>query len=142
MTLDIWGSNDAPVAVADAASVKEDTDTPEHPNPVTGNVLANDSDPDVHDTHSVIAVNGLAANVGADVAGTYGTLHLNSDGSYSYTLDNTNPLVQALAEDEQVTDVFAYTNSDNWGATSSSELTITISGTAECTGWHSINFPG
>ncbi|WP_115148573.1 VCBS domain-containing protein [Oligella ureolytica] len=29
---------------------------------------------------------------------TYGHLVLNADGSYTYTLDNTNPAVQALNE--------------------------------------------
>ena len=109
LTITIHGTNDAPVAVADAASVTEDTNTLADPNPVSGNVLTNDTDVDSGDTHSVTAVNGLLANVGADVAGTYGTLHLNADGSYTYTLDNTKASVQALAQGASVTDVFNYT---------------------------------
>ncbi|TGT32073.1 VCBS domain-containing protein, partial [Mesorhizobium sp. M8A.F.Ca.ET.165.01.1.1] len=75
---------------------------------------------------SVSAVNGSAGNVGNDLVGTYGTLHLNSDGSYSYTLDNGLASVQALAEGASVTDVFTYTNADNHGGSSSSSLTVTI----------------
>ena len=93
-TSSVVRTNDAPVAVADVNSVKEDTP----PNPVSGNVLANDTDVDTLDTHSVTAVNGSGANVGTDVIGTYGTLHLNADGSYTYTLANGQANVQALAE--------------------------------------------
>src|SRR5437588_141915 len=85
LTITINGTNDAPVAVADAASVKEDTNTLADPNPVSGNVLSNDTDVDSGDTHSVTAVNRSLANVGANLVGTYGTLHLNADGTYTYT---------------------------------------------------------
>jgi VCBS repeat-containing protein len=125
----VTGTNFAPVAVADTASVKEDTNTPAQPNPVSGNVLTNDTDANASDTHSVTAVNGQAANVGTDVAGSYGMLHLNADGSYTYTLDNSNASVQALAEGQKAFDVFTYTNSDNHGASSSTTLTITVNGT-------------
>ncbi|MCK1711246.1 VCBS domain-containing protein [Bradyrhizobium sp. 143] len=124
-TVKIAGVNDGPVAVADSNAVKEDT----APNPVGGNVLTNDTDVDVQDTHTVTAVNGSAGNVAHDVVGTYGTLHLNADGSYTYTLNNAQANVQALAEGQQVTDVFSYTNSDNHGGSSSSSLTIKIAGT-------------
>ena len=116
-------TNHAPDAVDDKASVTEDT----APNPVGGNVLGNDTDVDVGDTHSVTAVNGVAVDVGKDVVGTYGTLHLNSDGSYTYKLDDSK--VQFLAEGTTKTDVFSYTNSDNHGGSDTANLTITITGT-------------
>ena len=47
----------------------------------TGNVLTNDTDVDTGDTKTVSEVNGLAANVGTAVTGTYGSLTLNADGS-------------------------------------------------------------
>ncbi|TPI16200.1 adhesin, partial [Mesorhizobium sp. B4-1-3] len=136
VTVTITGTNDNPVAVADATAVKEDTNTLADPNPVSGNVLGNDTDVDSTDTHTVSAVNGLAGNVGTDVAGTYGTLHLNSDGSYTYTLDNSKASVQALAEGVTVTDVFSYTNADNHGGSSSSSLTVTITGTNDAPDIH------
>jgi VCBS repeat-containing protein len=122
--INITGDNDAPVAVADSNNVTEDSTS----NPINGNVLTNDTDVDTLDTHSVTAVNGSASNVGQDVAGTYGTLHLNSNGTYTYTLDNSKAAVQALADGQTVTDVFSYTNSDNHGATSDANLTISVHG--------------
>jgi VCBS repeat-containing protein len=121
----VTGTNDAPVAVADVNAVNKETG----PNPVSGNVLGNDTDVDTTDTHSVSAVNGASGNVGVDVAGTYGTLHLNDDGSYTYRLNNVQANVQALAEGQSVTDVFSYTDSDNHGGASSASLTITVTGT-------------
>src|SRR5262249_53289120 len=59
--------NDVPVAQNDAAATNEDT-------PVTGNVLANDSDVD-GDTLSAVLVSGPA----------HGSLTLNADGSFAYT---------------------------------------------------------
>src|SRR6185369_8195595 len=129
LTIHIQGTNDAPVAVADIAAVKEDTNAGGQPNPATGNVLTNDGDVDTSDTHTVTEVNGSGGGVNADVAGTYGTLHLNANGSYTYTLDNTNPAVQALAEGQTVSDVFSYTNSDVNGASSTTSLTVTVTGT-------------
>src|SRR5947207_946197 len=96
------------------------------PNPVSGNVLANDTDVDSGDTHSVSAVNGSAAKVGTDVAGTYGTLHLNANGSYTYTLDNTKASVQALAQGASVTDVFKIGRASCRERAEIANLTVTI----------------
>ena len=54
----------------------------------TGNVLTNDTDVDAGDTKTVSAVNGVAGNVGASVAGTYGSVVIGSNGAYTYTLNN------------------------------------------------------
>ena len=70
-----------------------------------------------------------AGNVGQPLVGTYGTLTLNADGSYSYMLDNADPDTNALAQGQTATDVFTYTMADADGATSTATLTITITGT-------------
>src|SRR5262245_62967789 len=100
-------------------------------NPVLVIILTNDTDLDTLVTTSRSADIGVAGNVGVDVAGIYGTLHLNDDGSYTYTLDNTKASVQALAQGQNVSDTFSYTKTDNHGATSSANLTINISGTKD-----------
>ncbi|PKO91950.1 MAG: hypothetical protein CVU15_10250, partial [Betaproteobacteria bacterium HGW-Betaproteobacteria-1] len=126
--------NDVPVAVADTNSVVESgvdalgdafAGTPT----ATGNVLANDTDEDTGDTKTVTAVNGDSGDVGTTITTTYGTINIASDGSYTYQLDNSRPATQALAQGQTVTDEVTYTMQDAAGATSSTTLTIGITGT-------------
>ena len=74
------------------------------------------------------AVNGSALNVGAPLVGTYGTLTLGANGTWTYTLNDADPDTNALAQGQVVTDAFTYTMSDANGATSTAALTITITG--------------
>src|SRR5437879_1118293 len=97
MTITIHGTNDGPMAVTDAGSVTEDTNTVAQPNPVSGNVLGNDTDVDVGDTHSVTVLAGFRASVAAVTGVQTCALHIHSDGSYTYTLNNALGSVQALA---------------------------------------------
>ena len=90
------GANDAPVGVNDSATAIEAggvANATPGLNP-TGNVLANDTDVDPGDTKTVSAITG--GTVGVAKAGTYGSIVLNADGSYTYTLDNSNAAVEAL----------------------------------------------
>ncbi|MBW8077854.1 MAG: hypothetical protein GJU76_07230, partial [Gallionella sp.] len=96
----ITGVNDAPVTTADdATALQEDTALA-----ATGNVLSNDSDVD---QGTVLTV----ANAGV-FAGQYGQLTLQTDGSYSYDLDNAALSVQSLAQGQTVTERFAYQATD------------------------------
>ncbi|QLI81006.1 retention module-containing protein [Chitinibacter fontanus] len=70
----------------------------------------------------------VSGNVGQAFDGAYGSLTLNADGSYTYTLYNNNPDVQALGRNDQVADVFTYTITDADGDTSTTTLTINING--------------
>jgi VCBS repeat-containing protein len=128
VTITITGSNDAPTAADDSNAVTANVNSASQPNPVSGNVLGNDSDPDTTDTLAVSAVDGSGANVGTGVTGTYGTLTLNGDGSYTYALANGQANVQALSAGEVVTDTFQYTASDGNGGTSTATLTISVTG--------------
>ena len=127
LTITITGTNDAPVAVADGnagdaviESGVNPGNTPFAGDPsAAGNVLTNDTDVDSGDSKTVTAVDGSALNVGQPLVGTYGTLTLVADGTWSYTLDNADPDTEALAQGETATDVFTYTVSDANGATSS-----------------------
>ena len=122
LSLTVTGANDGPVAVADSSTTGEDTTA-------SGNVLANDSDPDASDVLTVSAVDGLAANVGSPVAGTYGTLTLNADGSWTYV---PNIAANRLALGQTVSNTFTYTIRDSAGATSTSTLTVNVSGNQRC----------
>lgn len=94
-----------------------------------GNVFANDTDVDVGAILTVSEVNGLAGNVGATIVGAYGSVVIGNDGRYVYTLDNADPDTNALAQGASANDVFTYTVTDEFGASSSSTLTIGITGT-------------
>ena len=118
LTVTVHGTNDAPVAVADSNAIAEDTLAS-----VSGNVLTNDTDTDTHDTLTVSAASAVLHH------GTYGDLQLNTDGSYTYTLNNALPAVQALAAGAHVTDTFAYTAYDGHADSNSANLVITITGT-------------
>ena len=62
---------------------------------------------------------------GTSVTGTYGTLTIGADGSYTYVADQT--AADALDSGDSVTDVFVYTLSDGT-ATTTANITITVLG--------------
>jgi len=90
----------------------------------SGNVLTNDSDRD-GDSLTVSAVNGSGANVGNSVAGTYGHITINSNGSYTYNADNT-AAIDSAATGSHLTDTFTYTANDGHGGTSTQTITVTL----------------
>lgn len=118
LTVTITGTNDAPVAFADAAAAKEDTTLT-----IVGNVLGNDNDADQGTMLSV-------ANAGT-LTGTYGSLVLGANGAYTYTLNNSALAVQSLGAGQTATDVFTYTatDDDSLPLTATSTLTVTVAGT-------------
>ena len=142
VVITVTGTNDAPVAVADSDIghiVEAGSDVNDNVVPglstTTGDVLANDTDVDLTDTHEVVGVVAgaasgvLSSGVGATINGTYGSLVLNANGTWTYTLDNARTATDALAQDAHASDIFSYTESDHHGGTSTTTLTIDISGT-------------
>ncbi|MFY0637782.1 beta strand repeat-containing protein, partial [Maricaulis maris] len=118
------GANDAPVAIADVSNANADLEQ-------AGNVLDNDSDVDSSDVLSVISVRnegGDEANADTSLVGALGTLLLNSDGSWTYMADPTNPAVFSLALGDTATETFTYTVSDGNGGVVEQTLDITIIG--------------
>ena len=105
----IHGVNDSPYAADDVAATSDDTST-------SGNLLANDSDPDTTDVLSVTSV---------DTSGTQGTVIWSEDGTFTY--DPADAFVY-LAVGESATDTFGYTASDGHGETDSALVTVTITG--------------
>jgi VCBS repeat-containing protein len=92
----------------------------------SGNLFANDSN------SGSLSVTGVTADAASDdtftVDGTYGTLVVHKDGSYTYTLGATsaerdllNGLHGQLANDD-----FTYTVSDGSGGTGTAELTVSV----------------
>src|SRR5205085_1226549 len=134
LTITITGTNDAPVAVADSNAGDAVVESGVNPGNTAfagdpsarGNVLTNDTDVDTGATRAVSAVAGLAGNVGTAVVGTYGSVTINANGSYSYALNNADPDTNALSQGQVVTDQFTYTVVDDYGATATETVTITI----------------
>ena len=124
LTVTITGVNDAPLTANDTSTIAEDTTTP-----ASGNLLTNDTDVDNGEALLLVVteVDGVTDQA-VDVAGLYGTLDWNADGSFSYTLDNTDALIQTLAVGQTLLETFPYTATDSQGATDSATLTITITG--------------
>ncbi|MBU6240098.1 MAG: VCBS domain-containing protein, partial [Planctomycetes bacterium] len=128
--------NDAPVALADTATAIEAggvSNGTAGTNP-TGNVLTNDTDADSGDTKTVTGVaagtvGSASTNVGSNVTGAYGSINIAANGSYTYTVDNSNAAVQALRTTANtLSDVFTYTMRDTAGLTSTTQITVTIQG--------------
>ncbi|MEM6549647.1 MAG: Ig-like domain-containing protein [Pseudomonadota bacterium] len=110
--------NADPIAVTDEATTDEATIA-------SGNVLANDSDPDGDDL-SVTAVNGEAADVGETVELASGALlTLGSDGAFDY---DPNGVFDGLGDGEAETDSFVYEVSDGEGGTATATATVTVNG--------------
>jgi VCBS repeat-containing protein len=136
LTITVQGANDNPVAVADTATATEaggGNNTVPGFNP-SGNVLSNDTDKDSSDTKTVSKIIAGAVPpittvaVNTNVLGSYGTLVINPDGSYSYTVNNSNSAVNALAAGQTITDTFTYEVTDTAGGTQTTTLSITVNG--------------
>ncbi|UPJ60690.1 DUF4082 domain-containing protein [Bradyrhizobium sp. 192] len=126
-------ANAAPTAVADTgdATEKGGVNNATGGSSAIGNVLTNDTDPDSGDTKTVTAVSfgSTSGTLGSAVNGARGSLVLNASGAFTYTVNETDPAVEALRlTTNTLTDAFNYTMRDLAGATSSSTVTITIHG--------------
>lgn len=107
----IEGRNDAPDAVADTATTREDQ-------AVTISPLINDTDPDSSDQ-------GHLSVVSINTSGTHGAVTLNADGTIRY--DPANQF-NYLSGGQTATDTFAYTVSDGHGGLDTTTVTMTIEG--------------
>ncbi|MCK9237948.1 MAG: DUF4347 domain-containing protein [Thiopseudomonas sp.] len=135
--------NDPPVANDDPNGLLNT-----HEQPITGNVITGvhkngsgvestngtDTDPDnpgdLRITGILKGETGTPEAVGAGatiIAGQYGTLTINSDGSYSYVLDQNNSDVYGLAKNATLNEEFTYTLSDG-DKTDTAKLVITVTG--------------
>ena len=116
LTVDVTGNT--PVAVPVTSSVTEGNTLV-----ATGNVLTNDTD-GAGKVLSVVAVNGIALNGVTTIVGTYGTLVVQPNGQYTYTLANNQANVLALANGQEAQDGFTYTVSDGQTYTQTTSQTI------------------
>ena len=116
----INGADDNPIAAADSnATSKHSTLSVSAAN----GLLSNDTDPDSHDQGHLFvgAVGGLATNVGQAVAGTYGSVDINADGSFVYVANKGGLPSKIVAQD-----TFNYTVADGHGGTDVSTLSVIV----------------
>ncbi len=135
VTVNVAAVNDAPVAVADTGAVNEDATLTR--TALTGVIQGAGTDTDVDNTTASLVVSGVVvgagpvtqgAGVATSLAGTYGHLILNANGSYTYIADQA--AADGLATGATATDVFTYTVRDPGNAVSNTTtLTITVTGT-------------
>ncbi|WP_412705469.1 Poly(beta-D-mannuronate) C5 epimerase 5 [Aeromonas rivipollensis] len=111
VTITVTGTNDAPVisSAAQSGATAEDG-----PLTAAGTVSASDVD---HD--AVLSFTG-------DATGTYGSFTVNaSSGAWLYTMTNS----QSLSANDRFTETFTVTVTDDKGATTTQDVTITVTGT-------------
>ena len=113
----------APVAVNDTATDAVGTTLTTS---AANGVLSNDTDLD-RDTLTVTGASDTisgAGTVGSSLAGVYGHMILNTDGSYSYVADNTAAI--GAASNGILHDSFTYTVSDGNGGASTAVLNVAV----------------
>ncbi|MFO0180997.1 MAG: VCBS domain-containing protein, partial [bacterium] len=136
ISISISGFNDTPTAVSDVAIIAEagGTNNAVGSSIQTGNVLANDTDPDSNDTKTVSAVafgawSSVLGGVGTTLFSNYGTMTVNADGTFTYWLDNSLDAIEALrTSSNTLQEVFTYKMQDAGGLSSLARITIVITG--------------
>jgi VCBS repeat-containing protein len=128
VTITVTGAED-PLTVNPATGTLADTVfTDDGVTAAFGNVIndAGSNGGDATVTLEVTDVNGLASNVNNVVAGTYGTLFLAANGSYSYV---ANAALDPLVDGDVFEDQFTFTITDSLNRTETTTLTFTVTGT-------------
>ena len=119
ITIDV--TDDVPTANADTNSVGEGSSV--NGDVLTNDVLGADGGAPGGTVTGVATGSNVASpvsgNVGSDLAGAFGTLHLNSDGTYTYDADPDSVTANSV-------DHFVYTITDGDGDTSTVTLDITV----------------
>ncbi|MCG9695422.1 retention module-containing protein [Shewanella sp. Isolate11] len=119
----IEGTNDSPIITSSQADAtgavteyQEDSEIQSGPQTTGGTLTAGDVD-----TGAILTWSG-------DAEGTYGDFAIDpSTGEWTYNLDNAAS--NSLAEGEQVVEQFLVTVTDEFGATDTQMVTVTITGT-------------
>lgn len=135
INVNLKGANDAPtieiykgVAVKDGVPVI--TATEDTAVKVSGDAKAFFADDEGDDnlTFAAVSKGGTSANAGMVVRGEYGVLIIKSDGSYTYSLNNTDSKVQGLTASDTKEEVFTIIATDTHGAEAAIDLKVTVTG--------------
>ncbi|MDF1739371.1 MAG: VCBS domain-containing protein, partial [Verrucomicrobiales bacterium] len=145
VTIKITGTNDDPVLTEDVVTVFEGGEGGSET--VSGNALANDSDVDINgqgidDVLKVVNTRfdgtpfGGATNPGGAVVeggltkvdGLYGTLSIDADGNFVYTVDGNLPTTRALDTGDVGVETFIYLVSDGSGGFVEEQIVVRVVG--------------
>ncbi len=92
---------------------------------ITGNILQGVTDPE-GDQFLYTAINGNPELIGTEIVGTYGTLTLQADGTFTYFADQAAAI--ALGSADLAGDVFNVTATDEFGNATTRALTFEVAG--------------
>ncbi|PMY40207.1 RTX toxin [Pseudomonas sp. GW456-L14] len=128
-SLDVNVVDDLPTAVNDSNGVASESQLV-----LSGNVLTNDvQGADRVPTGPVTA---------GTFTGTYGTLVLAADGTYTYTLNTADADFKALQGNGNGTETFAYTLTDADGDPSTANLVLNVHNNDDCVTLHCLDIEG
>ncbi|AUG00952.1 RTX toxin [Pseudomonas sp. 09C 129] len=128
-SLDVNVVDDLPTAVDDSNGVASESQLV-----LSGNVLTNDvQGADRVPTGPVTA---------GTFTGTYGTLVLAADGTYTYTLNTADADFKALQGNGSATETFAYTLTDADGDPSTANLVLNVHNNDDCVTLHCLDIEG
>jgi VCBS repeat-containing protein len=125
-------------AMPDTATVREDLTLKAEGNLIRGTSSGNGTDVDTNERFETLKIdkikagNGSFQDVGSEttITGTFGDLTLKADGTYTYTLKNTDTKVQALTNTGTTgLDEFTYEVTNSKGQRSSTTLKVMVNGT-------------
>lgn len=129
VTINITGTNDAPTLADLDIGLLVDTAAADTFSDLTGQLFGTDADSGETATLTYAVLNS-DHHAATTVAGLYGTLTVNSDGSYSYAPNAS--AINALAGGSYE-DTFTVLTTDVHGATDTATLTVDVTGANEAT---------
>ncbi|MGY3485565.1 VCBS repeat-containing protein [Bradyrhizobium sp. USDA 4011] len=136
VTITIDGANDAPTLADVNAGTLTDTAADDTFSPLTGALHGHDVDDGETATLTYAALNANHVAVNSPIAGLYGSLTVNPDGTYSYVPDAA--AINALAKGTYA-DTFTVETIDAHGATGTATLTVDVVGANDAPVIHADN---
>ncbi|MGY3532059.1 VCBS domain-containing protein [Bradyrhizobium sp. USDA 4452] len=136
VTITINGANDAPTLADVNAGTLTDTAAYDTFSPLTGALHGHDVDDGETATLTYAALNSDHVAVNSPIAGLYGPLTVNPDGTYSYVPDAA--AINALAKGSYA-DTFTVETIDAHGATGTATLTVDVVGANDAPVIHADN---
>ncbi|WP_063654222.1 retention module-containing protein [Aliivibrio fischeri] len=115
ITVEILGTNDAPIIGGKTSQTIIEDDKAS----VSGQLT--DGDVDLTDTHTWTLL--------TDPQGIYGSMSLDANGKWTYTIDNSSPLTQGLLEGQTEKEKFIIQVEDQYGAIDTIEVVVKVKGT-------------